>query len=533
VSVLATSRQLRFLGFAFAAALTVAACGSTAGDTARPGTSDEPASNPREIDSLVIATSFAIGDIDPADNGFWAPEFGFGALLMKPLGGGELEPWLLETIEQPSPTTWDLTLRQELTFHNGAPLDASALAAVMNFHLAENGSVRPLLEGAEATVLDDTTVTLTTAEPTVYVPSLLAHESMFPIFDLAAYEATADRPGGLIDARIWSGPYVVTALDADRMDLVPFDGWFDGPPQLADLSVRFIPDAEARILAVRTGEVDLALYPPTATARELEGRDDALYLTQPPGTADSGFQLQINLREAPLDDVAVRQALRDAIDYQAIATAVMDGLYDPALSLYPPSLPYAVENQITDVEAANRTLDDAGWVVGSDGVRSKDGTELSITLLSYPQQPDSGTIAVAVQSMLAEVGFDVQVEQVDDVEATLEQATGWNAAVVGNGMLDWTASDPITPLVDGFTPSGERNYSGTDDDELTALIDQLRTTFDEAERNELLADVQRIMVDEQVYTLYLALKRVPVVASPRAADYVVPQVALLFVDAYS
>ncbi|HWG98902.1 MAG TPA: ABC transporter substrate-binding protein [Pilimelia sp.] len=487
---------------------------------------------------LTIATSFAINDLDPLENGFWAPEFGYGALLLKPVKGGRLEPWLLEAPpERTGPTVWTLRLRAGLAFHNGAAIDAAALAGLLSFHLAENPSVRPLLPGATAAATGPLTVTLSTARPTSYVPSLLGHESMFPIFDLAAYrqvrrKPAADRPAALVAARIWSGPYAVTALTAEAMSLAPAPGYRLSTPRLTHLTVRFVPDAQARVLAVRHGEADLALYPPTSAARELAGRTDAYFLNQAAGTAAEGFQLVLNQRTGPLAEVAVRQALRYGIDYAQLATQVLNGQYDTAVGWYPAFLPYARRNQTTDAGRANASLDAAGWTRGADGTRSRAGKPLRITVLTYPQQPDARTVAVALQAQLRAVGFDVQVRQVDDITAAVSQPGGWDAAVLGNGSLDWTQTDPVTPIISSFTATGDNNHGGVRDPELERLAAELTGTTDPATRDRLLVRVQQIVVEERVYGVYLARKRVPVVAAPALRGYQVPPVALLWVDAF-
>jgi peptide/nickel transport system substrate-binding protein len=355
---------------------------------------------------------------------------------------------------------------------------------------------------------------------------------MFPIFDLAVYQQHVGKPDELIAAKIWAGPYTVTKLNSDVMEMVPSEHWYAGKPKLDHVQVRFITDPQARILAVRNGEADLALYPPSTTARELQGRSDAYYVNQPKGTAIEGFQLLLNIHAAPIDDLAVRKALRNGIDYKSIAEEVLNGLYDTSVGMYPAFLPYALHDQKTDTKAAESALDDAGWAKGSDGVRAKDGKRLTFELLTYPQQPDTKTIAVAVQAQLAELGFDVKVKQVDDATAVVEQPTGWTAAVMGNSLLDWTGSDAVGPLVNNFMPDADGNYGRVDDPKLTSLIEKLRGAFDEGERNQMLEDAQKIIVEDNVYTLYLALKRVPVVASPKLRDYRVPPAALLFLNDY-
>lgn len=494
-----------------------------------------PAEQPAEAapKELTIATSFAISDLDPIENGFWGPEFGFGALLMKPVAGGNLTPWLLQAApERTSPTTWTLTLKPDLAFQNGKPLDAAALAAVLTFHLAENSSVKPMLPGASVAVSGPLTVMLTTARPTSYVPSLLAHESMFPIFDHATYLTVKDKPADLIAAKIWSGPYTVTGLTSEAMTLAPTPNYRVSQPKLEKLTVKFIPDAQARVLAVQHGEADLALYPPTSAAKEVAGRSDSIYLNQAAGTAAEGFQLLLNVRTGPLADVAVRKAVRDGIDYDQLAKQVLNGHYDTAVGFYPAFLPYAKRNQNHDQAKANQALDGAGWAKGADGVRAKDGVPLSFVLLSYPQQPDSKAVAVAVQAQLRAVGIAVEVRQVDDVTTAVKTPTGWGAAVMGNGAIDWTQTDPVTPIIANFTPSGDNNYGGVADAEIDQLAAQLTETFDPATRDSLMGRVQEIVIDEQVYSLYLTLKRVPVIAGPKLRGYTVPPVALLWVDAF-
>ena len=82
---------------------------------------------------------------------------------------------------------WTLTLRPKVFFQDGNPLDGAALAQTMNYMLANNTSLEPELPGATVTAAGPLTVTLTTAQPTASVASLLANEAMFDIFDTPVY----------------------------------------------------------------------------------------------------------------------------------------------------------------------------------------------------------------------------------------------------------------------------------------------------------------------------------------------------------
>jgi peptide/nickel transport system substrate-binding protein len=521
----------RLLAGLAALAVTATACGVEAGGDAGAAPSGDDADIPT---SLVIATSFAISDLEPLDSGFWAPELGYGELLMKPVGGGEVEPWLLSSLELADERTWSLELRDGVTFQNGRALDAEALAALLEHHLDENPAVGDLLEGAEVAVVDDDTVELTTPEPAPTVPSLLAHEAVFPVFDLDAHAEADGDPDALVDARIWTGPYTVTSLDADTMELERTEGHHAGEPPLETLTVRFVPDEQARIRAVQNGEADLALYPPTAAARQLEGRADATFLAQPAGTAMGGMQLFVNTRHEALADRRVRRAVLAAVDYDELADDVLEGLYDRSVGLYPPSAPFVEELLETDPDAAGALLDEAGWERDGDGTRQRDGEPLTLRLLTYPQQPDVGVAAVAIQAQLAEVGIELAIRQVDDINAAMEEETGgWELGISMNSALDMTGADPVRPLTTYYATDGFRNHGAVGDEDLDARIDDLAVAVDEDERNALLAEIQTRIVAEEAWGTFLALKRNGVVASPDLAGYEVPRVANLWLEPYA
>ncbi|OLT11890.1 hypothetical protein BJF78_25515 [Pseudonocardia sp. CNS-139] len=312
--------------------------------------------------TLTLATGFAIDDLDPLENGFWGPEFGYVELLMRPERGADPTPWVLEGLANPAPTTWELTLHDGVRFQNGAALDGPALAALLTFQLAENPDFAAALPGATAVAAGPREVTLTTARPAPNVPFLLADESMVPVFDVAAYQRHRDSgepASALVGAGIYTAPYVVDALDGESMQLSPNAGYWGGPVGLQDLTVRFVPEASARIQAVQSGEVDIALYPPTASAPTLAGRSDSFYVTGDP--TGPTFVLEFNQREAPFDDPLVRRAVYAGIDYDALANQVMNGLYTPAIGLYADSRPWAEKTQTTDTALAGSLFDQAGW----------------------------------------------------------------------------------------------------------------------------------------------------------------------------
>lgn len=515
-----TRLPLRRAVLAAALPLLLTGCATTGG-AAPPGEA-APA-------TLTLATGFAIDDLDPLENGYWGPEFGYVELLMRPERGGEPSPWVLSGLENPEPLTWVLTLNEGISFQNGAALDGEALAALLTYQLTGSPDFAAALPGATVAATGPLEATLTTTRPAPNVPALLADESMVPVYDVAAYQAhvASGAPAAdLVGAGLFTAPYVVDSLDGESMQLSPNPAYWDGAPALEDLTVRFVPEVSARIQAVQAGEADIALYPPTASAQTLDGRSDSYFVTgEPTGPT---FVLEFNQRAAPFDDPLVRRAVYAAVDYDQLADEVMNGLYSPAIGLYDDARPWAEKTQVTDAAQAGALLDQAGWTREGDGPRTRDGAPLAFTMLSYPQQPDSGTLALAVQSQLAAQGVAVEITQVPDITSVVEQPTGWQASVRGNGFISF-GGDYVTPLVNSLRTGGPSNYTGVADPELDALIDRLGVELDTTARDDLLRRIQ-LRVAGNGYLGYLGIRLPAVVAGPAWRGYPVP-ISNLWVDA--
>ncbi len=371
---------------------------------------------------LRILNSFKAEAIDPAKPGaHWCYEFAYCEYPMQAADEGGLEPWLLSSLDPVDELTWRLTVRPGITFQNGRPVDGEALAASLQRQIDLFAQVTPFLPGATAEAAGAREVLLRTSKPTAIVPALLAERSLFPVYDVAAVERVlaGGEDRDLAGAGIFTAPYAVTELTADRLTLERYDGYWAGMPALPGIEVRFVTDPQARILAVQNGEADIALYPPSEVQDTLAGRDDIFLRRQE--VAQETLRLAPNVGQPPLDELAVRRAAALAVDYEALAQDVMGGLYDVAQGMYPSDHDYSLVTQRTDPAEAERILDEAGWVEGAGGVRARDGQPLQLILLTYPQQPDTATHAVAVQDQLGRVGFDVSIRQVEDVNATITE----------------------------------------------------------------------------------------------------------------
>lgn len=519
--ILISRRGFLLAGAAGAGVLTLgtAGCAFDQGDPAGGSSIDST----QEV--LKLATGFAIENLIPLKTGFWGNEFGYAELLLRPRPDGNPTDWLLEKVENEGDLIWKLNLKPGVTFQNGNPLTAEKLATLMTWHLANNDSVKPLFPEATIEASGDNELTFTTSVPTPQMRNVLADEAYFTIFDLDAYLETADDAEKLLAARIYTGPYTPVSLTDEKLVMEVNPNYWDGTPGLGGVEVLFVADAGARVKAVQNGEVDLALYPPTQSSQTLANDDRASFNLG--NAAGPTFCLYLNQEKAVFAEAKVRRAILRMIDYRALAEDVMQGFYETVASFYDPALAYAIDIWKTDVAEAEKLLGEAG-AQKADGVwKLASGEPITFEVLTYPQQPDSDALALAVQSQLHEQGIEMAIRQVPDITAE-QQAGTWDAAISANGTLSFGGS-PIPPLQRGYRSDGKRNYSHINDPELDRLIDEVAVTIDQEKAKELLISIQEI-IGEQGYNGYLGRRRPGVVVGQRMPDYL-PQHALLWVDA--
>ncbi|NJM08875.1 ABC transporter substrate-binding protein [Candidatus Gracilibacteria bacterium] len=471
-----------------------------------------------DLPPLRIVTSFQIASLNPVDDGFWMPEFGVGELMMQFRADGQHYLWLLEELEQIDDVTWRLHLREGITFQNGAPLDAAALAALINRQMELSSSAQSnFAAGTTAEVTGELEVTLNTVAPNTGVIPALADEAVFPVYDVAAVEAAGENVEQLIGAGIYTGPYSVVSLNEQEMLLERYEGYWQGMPALPGVSVRFVSDPQARILAVQNDEADIALYPPTAAKPVVDAQDGIFFNFGTPSTG--GFRMVLNIQEPPFNDMAVRQAIIRAINYDELANDVMDGVFVSATSYYPPFFDFALANQRTDVAEATRLLDEGGWLPGADGVRAKDSEPLRVILLIYPQQPDLTPISEAIQAQLSDLGFAVEIRSVDSINDALGPGgEEWDAGLVSAGAVTFGGA-PEPTLRRSFVTGGDRNYAGFSNAELDALAEELSRTFDSQRRTEILQRLQVIKIEEEPYQFFVNHHTGRVVVNERYRDY--------------
>jgi len=158
--------------------------------------------------------------------------------------------------------------------------------------------------------------------------------------------------------------------------------WETDRPALDEVLVRILPGTAAQRAALQRGEVDLQLHVPTADVGFVKGLTEYQIVPQP---SYAWWHFWLNNEDPILNQRVVRQALAHGLDKAGIASAVMGGLVAPLHAVIPPAHwahNKSVKAYAYDPARAGQLLDEAGWKMGTGGIRQKDGKPLSLEILN-------------------------------------------------------------------------------------------------------------------------------------------------------
>ena len=239
---------------------------------------------------------------------------------------GEYEGYLAESVEPNEDfTQWTVTLRPDITFHNGVPLTAQTLVdmfAIQQTGSQSSGTIATTgLTGVEA--VDELTAVYTLSSPYSAFPAFLAGPTLGYVFEPAA--AAAD-PVGFSTAPVGTGPFVIESRDFDNETVVVRnpDYWRsddngDQLPYLDSVSFRPIPDEGTRLDALLSGTVDMIESRRQGTIRDARA-ESGIELFEFQGNQAGGGMF--NTARVPFDDVRVRMGLNMLNDQERVIEAL-------------------------------------------------------------------------------------------------------------------------------------------------------------------------------------------------------------------
>ncbi len=366
--------------------------------------------------------------------------------------------------------TWQVTIRNDVKFTDGEPLTAEDVAFTYNT-VKETSSVNDftMLDHAEAA--DDTTVIFHMTRPFSIWPYTMAEVGILPehAYDSATY---GTEPVG-------SGRYILKQWDKGQQVILEANpDYYGEAPKMKQVTILFMEE-DAAFLAAQSGQVDLAYTLATYSEEEVEGYTLAAYesvdnrglnLPAISETTDSEGRAVGNDFTS---DVLVRRAINIGVDRQEMIDHVLNGYGSPAYSVCDQLPWYNEASEVTyDSEGAAALLDEAGWVLGEDGVREKDGVQAKMNLLYSNGDSVRQALAADFADQMEELGIICTIEGV-----------GWDTAydrALSEPLLwGWGAHTPmelynIYHTIEGNTVDGKdmAQYSPYANETVDTYMDQ-------------------------------------------------------------
>ena len=460
-----------FLALALAAGL-LAGCAGGGADSGQEGSSG------RDTDSVVIA----MGPTSEPEAGF-DPAYGWGA------GEHVHEPLIQSTLTVTNTDltigydlateysvsedglTWTVKIRDDVSFTDGEPLTAEDVAFTYNT-VKEASSVNDftMLDYAEA--VDGTTVLFHMSRPFSIWPYTMAIVGIVPehAYDSQTYGANP----------IGSGRYMLKQWDRGQQVILEANpNYYGEAPRMKQVTILFMEE-DAAFLAAQAGEVDVAYTSATYSDQEIGGYSLASYAS----VDNRGFNLPAveettdeegrTVGNDFTSDVLVRRAINMGVDRQEMIDNVLNGYGSPAYSVCDQLPWYNEASQVEyDPQGAADLLDQAGWGMGDDGVRVKDGQKAELHLLYSTGDTVRQALTADFANQMEELGISCTTEGV-----------GWDTAydrALSQPLLwGWGAPTPLElyNIYHTIEGTGSAQYSPYGNAAVDSYMDQALASSD-------------------------------------------------------
>ena len=401
--------------------------------------------------------------------------------------------------------TYTFNIRDGVYFSDGTLCDANAVLANFNA-IIENKErhtwleMMNLLVGVSAP--DSDTFVIELREP--YYPMLTELGCIRPFAMISPNCMKNGSTKDGVEGYIGTGPYVLTDFVTDEYAVFERnENYWGEKPKIRRITVKVIPDNQTRIMALESGEIDLIfgknMIDADAISQYLNSDKFTVGLSDPTSTR----HIVLNTTHEILGDLAVRQALQYATNRQAISDGIFYGLEQPAGTLYASTIPYCdvdLEPYSYDSEKTGHILDEAGWVMGSDGIRAKDGKKLELDLLYNSDSVTEKTISEYLQSEYQKLGISMNIHG-EEEQSYRDNMKAGNFDMVFN--ICWGMPyDPQSSLAAMRAPvyGDFAAQQGLEDkDQIDRAITDILTSTDETRRQELYSFVLTRLHEDAVY----------------------------------
>lgn len=433
--------------------------------------------------------------------------------------GGELKPQLAESWEiSEDGKVYTFKLRENVKFTDGSTFNANVVkknfdAIMKNAEMHSWLGVISVIEKTEAVGEYGFKLTLKEA----YYPTLQELAVVRPVRFLgeAGFPDDGDTSKGIKEA-VGTGPWILADYKTDEYAVFKGnENYWGEAPQVDQVTIKVIPDAETRVLAFEKGEIDLiygeGIISLDSFKQLKESGEYETSISEPVATR----QLVMNTEKAQLSDVQVRLALQYGFNKQAMVDGITSGLEEKADYILPANLPYTdidVAPIDYDVEKAQALLDAAGWILPSGkAVREKNGQQLEIELMYDSKDSIQKAMAETLQAEWSAIGVKLNIVGVElTVQIKRFKGNDYELNFFSNYGAPY---DPHT-FVNIISEEGFGFSNTIANDTLKAELDQqvsdvLQTT-DETEREALYKSILTTLQEEGSILPISYLKKIAV-----------------------
>ena len=421
----------------------------------------------------------------------------FEGLVGQELGSYKLVPGLAQSWDiSKDGLTYTFKLRPNVKFHDGTPFNAEAVKFVFERQLNDKGpyyatGTYPYVKGflgnvAGVEVLDANTVQIKLKSPLAPFLQYLAHQSLF----MFSPEALKKWGKDIVKHPVGTGPFKLEAWEPGvRVVLSRNDAYWGGAPKIRQAIYVPIVESQARLVALKTGDIDLTMDVPPDSLDDLR-RDPNIVVAE--SNSSAVWYVMLNTRHPILKDRRVRQALNHAVNKDAIIRDILRGT--AIVSRGPMSPVYGgfyEENTARypyDLEKARALLKDAGHA---------GGFEIAFLV------PESGSgmqspveMATVIQANLAQIGVRAKIQTMEwgaYLKKYLDQPDmaemSWNPSIGDPDHMMYMLLSS-----DRFPPAFNAGYY--QNDRVDDLLRRARTTVDEKARVPLYREAQKLVVED-------------------------------------
>ena len=421
----------------------------------------------------------------------------FEGLTAQELGTYKIIPGLAQSWDiSKDGLTYTFRLRPNVKFHDGTPLTAEAVKFCFDRQMNDQGpfyatGTYPYVKGflgnvAGVEVVNPTTVQIRLKSPLTPFLQYLAHHSLY------IYSPDALKKWGkdIVKHPVGTGPFKLETWEPGvRVVLARNDQYWGGAPKVRQAIYVPIIEAQARLSAIKTGEIDLTMDVPPDSLADLRKDPDVVVAET---NSSAVWYVALNTRHPALKDKRVRQALNYAVQKEAIIRDILKGTAIVATTpLSPVYGPYHEDKTVRypyDPEKAKALLKEAGFASGFDVTffvpESGSGMQSPVEMGTVIQ---ANLAAVGVRAKIQTMEWGAYLKKYLDAPDMAEMS--WNPSIgdPDHMMYMLLSSDRFPPAFNaGF-------YQNPRVDE---LLRKGRTTIEEKERIPLYKEAQRLVVED-------------------------------------